>query len=370
MKRKLTTLLFTIICVFCYGQDPVLTYENYSLYFIPGSMTKDGEALLVCPKGSVSASNIKGFIIYDGDFNVVRDFNEPTTGIPYQVRYVTSACLYDVTTTPVSQVSGDWTVVEDQTKDIKTDTPVLHFQVYSDDNTNHSRSICVSQTLFDNDEDFEYVRKIQTIVPVSMNFWDYVKEHDGTNSRSHQFVSTGIAALDSLLSESDVSKYEKVWDEDRGKWLYKIYKMVQYGGVMNKKGVEIVALDGTVKATLPNITYINDVFYFRGKCYVQGGNVGNYVLYLLTSNLTEVKEVMREKVTLNLHREGSNLIVDYYGADECTVVLSNMSGQVLRNVKATKGSTLISLHGLTSGVYNVSLLENSSPTSSAKVIIK
>ena len=65
MKKMLSLLAFATCCAFSYAQDPVLTFTG-ELYFVPGSMTKSGEAFLVSYRNN---GNIE-FTIYDGDFNI------------------------------------------------------------------------------------------------------------------------------------------------------------------------------------------------------------------------------------------------------------------------------------------------------------
>ena len=92
--KKTLILLFALCCLSTYGQEPVLTYSG-SLSFIPGRMTKAGEAFLV---SSSSEQDIRVFTIYDGDFKVVKTLKDPTAGVSYQERTVTLTCFYDLET--------------------------------------------------------------------------------------------------------------------------------------------------------------------------------------------------------------------------------------------------------------------------------
>ena len=58
----------------------------------------------------------------------------------------------------------------------------------------------MGQTLFDDDEEFEYIRSKKTIVPISIKLSDYAKEHS-TGNENYQFIS-GHGSPTSVLSHS------------------------------------------------------------------------------------------------------------------------------------------------------------------------
>lgn len=367
MKKIITALLLAAFCQGTYAQEPVLTF-NGDIYFIPGSMTKGGEAFLV----SVKSSNNKGFTIYDGDFNVVREFADPTAGQPYQQRVVTLTRVVDPGTgsgNVTRATSDDWTVVDDQTYDYTTSSTLSGFELYSDNNSYHSRYIYVTQTLFDDDEEFEYVRKKQAFVPISMKYADYVKEHS-SSSIEVPTQSWGNEKIDSIMRANGADNLEWFWDNESGKQLLRIYKHEYYGGVFTE-GLEIATLDGTVKAFLPYITYLSSAYYFRGKCYVEGYDYNNNsVLYLLGNGATGIRELSRTKVDFSVRRVGSNLIFDSETDGQQTVVMSTMDGRIVRSLTARLGCNVIPLNGLQGGVYNVTLYRQLSPVKSSKIIVK
>lgn len=369
MKKLVLLLAFAICGSYGYAQEPVLSFDG-DLYFIPGSMTKAGEAFLV----SVNSYDGKGFTIYDGDFNTVRVFTDPAMGQPYQERVVTLTRVCDPGNSGGSitraAASDEWTVIDDQTNDYTTNSTIKSFELYSDNNSYHSRHLYVSQTLFDNDDDFEYVRSRQTIVPVSMKYADYVKEHSTGNNGNITSQSYGDEKLDSIMRESGADSYEWFWDEESGKRLLRLYKHEHYGGIYIE-GVEIATLDGTVKAFLPGISYISSAYYFRGKCYVQGyGSDNSRVLYLLGNDATGIREVSRTKTDFTVRRVGSNLVFDNETDGELTLVVSAMDGKVVRSLDAKQGNNQLSVSGLMSGIYNVTLYKQSRPVKSSKIIIK
>lgn len=371
MKRLVSLLIVAVCCFNGFAQDPVLSF-NGELYFVPGSMTKSGEAFLVSYRNN---GNIE-FTIYDGDFNIVREFTDPTAGQPYQQRVVTMTRIYDPSTdgwgngNVTRSASDEWTVADDQTYDYTTSSTISGFEVYSDNNSYHSRYLYVSQTLFDDDEEFEYIRSKKTIVPISIKLSDYAKEHS-TGNENYQFISYGDEKIDSLMNATGASEYQWFWDEESGKRLIRLYKKEYYGGLFDE-GLEIVSLDGNVKASLPGITYISSGYFFRGKCYVKGysSSDNSNVLYQLGGDATGIREMSRTKAELIVKRAGSNLVIDSDSDEQQTIVMSTIDGRVVRSLTAKQGSNAISLSGLIGGVYNVTLYRQSRPVKSSKIIIK
>jgi len=365
--RKIMISLFTLLSVSAYGQEPVLTYSG-DLYFIPGNMTKAGEAFMV----SVASSGTpKTYTIYDGDFKVVKSFTDPTSGIPYQERNIKMSCIYELEAGGTTRgVVSNWEVEEDQTVENVTDSKIQSFELYDDNNNYHSRSLCISQTFFNTDDDFEYVRTRYDIIPISTKYEDYAKEHSTGDNIPTVNPSWGNEEIDAIMRETGADYFDHIYDAERGKYVLKLYKNVTYGGLYST-GVEVVSLDGTVKAYLPGITSISSAYNFRGKCYVRGrGKDNTNVLYLLGNNTTDIKEVSREKAGLSIEKVGSNLIVNNTQNGNQVVVVSNMGGQILRNVKAAQGRTVIPVSGLQSGIYNITLFERSTPIESTKIILK
>lgn len=370
MKRILSSLTLVLSFACAFAQEPVLSFEG-ELYFIPGSMTKDGEAFLV----SVKSSDNSGFTIYDGNFNIVREFSDPTAGQPYQQRVVTMTRIYDPSEdgwgTTTRAASDEWTVTDDQTYDYITSSSIEHFEMYSDNNNYHSRGVYVTQTLFDNDEEFEYIHRKRTIIPITTKYSDYANEHSTGGDVVIVNPSWGDEKIDSLMNATGADAIDWFWDEATGKRLIRLYKHETYGGVFNE-GIEIVSLDGTVKASIPGIDYISSAYYFRGKCYVQGYSNSDNTrpLYLLGNGTTGIRELSREKASLSINRVGNELIVENATNEQQTIVMSTMDGRVVRSLTARQGSNAISLNGLLGGVYNVTLYRHSQPVKSSKIIIK
>ena len=224
--------------------------------------------------------------------------------------------------------------------------------------------------MFDDDDDFEYERSRQSIIPIGTKYEDYVREHSTGNTGAVVSPSYGDEKLDSVMRESGADSYAWFWDNETGKRLLRLYKYEQYGGIYTE-GTEIASLDGTVKAFLPGISGLNYAYYFRGKCYLQGyGSDHSRVLYLLGKDAAGIRELSRSRADFTVRRVGDNIVIDNDSGDQLTLVLSAMDGRIVRSLTASQGNNQISVSGLMNGVYNVALYRQSQLAKSSKIIIK
>lgn len=356
--KKLITFFCFIAAMYqsSYAQEPVLNFEG-ELYFIPAYMTKKGESLLY------SIEYSKGLTIYDGNFNVVESFNNEVAGTPYQERDITYTRILDP---QANELLTDWEVTGDNTIDGTIDSSLESFEVYSDDNNYHSRSIYVSQTLFDNDDDFECIRQNVEVIPIDVKQSDYIKEHN-SNGDSYEYV----VVSDPLLEEYGADYAEHYYDYQKDKNLIRLVKTERYGGLYYSD-LNITTLDGKVKATLKGISSISEAYYFQGRCYIKGYSSSDNcnVLYLIGSDASDIQEVSRSKAPLKIRQAGNNLIIETSIGEQTNIIMSTIDGKVVRTLPVTHGSNIIPMGGLTSGIYNVTLFRRSTPIQTLKINIK
>lgn len=271
-------MLTVSFSIYSLAQNPVITYSG-DLFFIPGAMTKDGKTYMV------DVSNDRATLtVYDGNFNVVCKITDPTAGMLVSQRTVVMTCKYDG---DLMEPITEWTVESDQTNEITRSSSIAHFELYSDNNDYHSRAVYVTQSLFDDDDEFEYLRQKVSVIPIDVKLSDYEKEHPRPNSGPTIEPSYGNDVIDRIIKETGADSFTTTWDEEREKMVFIIGKTETYGGTYTE-GMEIVSSDGTVKSTLPGTNYISSAYYFRGKCYIQGYDTnGNKVLYQLGNKTTE-----------------------------------------------------------------------------------
>lgn len=285
MKRFIKLLLFSACCLSGNAQEHVLDYEG-DLYFIPASMTKYGQPFLY-------SRNQKGFTVYDGDLNVIKIYSDPLAGTTYQKRIVHSTCLVDPET---KEILTEWTVVEDQTFEEAIYAEFKGCEIYSDDNSYHSRMIYLSQTLFDDDEDFEFIQSDRTVIPITVKTQDYINEHSENSTEEGDKMT-----IDPLHTENDwwrdmgANDCSMEWDNERNKMVYILYKIEKYGGLFYSS-LKIKSMDGTVKQTLNGIN-ISYAYNYRGNCYVRGNVSGK--LYRIGTKKDKTSQTRRGDVDDN-----------------------------------------------------------------------
>lgn len=269
MKQVFLSILLMLLPVVANAQEPVLEYDG-ELYFIPAPLTKEGKPFLYSrANGSIT--------VYDENFNIIGSCKE-IKEFPFKERVVRMTRKLDPDT---KELLTEWTVTDDQTNDVVSTSYIDGFELLLEDNGYHTRDIYLSQTLFDDDEDFEFLRPNYVVIPVEMKRDDYYKEH-----------STGVGNTDSQYSSDEdfwleygADGYHWMWDPELDKNIIVLEKTEVYGGLYGT-GLEVVSLDGTVKDTLPGINYAGYAYYYRGNIYMQGSgkNGSGRGLYLLNKN--------------------------------------------------------------------------------------
>ena len=183
-------------------------------------------------------------------------------------------------------LDDDWTVISDVTENkTEVNREIEGFEVYEDNNNYHSRYRYLSQTLFDNDEDFEFLRTHYEIMPLS-----YCAADDPTSGLiSMERPSIGGEECDEITRDYDYELGGEVFTLKR-------YKVC---GGTKMTGTDIISLDGTVKKSLNAITSFGTVVAINGNYYVTGydhttSKYGLYKIASVTSSLAKVADISSE----------------------------------------------------------------------------
>ena len=268
MKRILFSFVLLLGFISIKAQEPVIEFSG-EIYFIPASMTKAGAPLMY-------TKNDSKLTLYDGDLNIIQTFDAKEGSFEYEERYVHQTRKLDPET---QELLSEWVVTDDQTVK-NTYTPwVSGFEIYSDDNAYHSRNVYLTQTLFDDDEEFELIREKYEVIPINTKSEDYYKSH---TSGSGNVISENS---DEILSKYGAESYHTEWDEELNKPIIILEKTDRYGGLFGL-GKEIVSMNGSLKGTFSSYSSSGFAYYYRGNLYVKGNSKsGNgYGLYLLNTS--------------------------------------------------------------------------------------
>ncbi len=288
--KNLLSVLFFVFSINAFSQiEPAVTYDGGDLYFVPSKLTSDGTAFMYSYKYDYESGRT-WFTIFDDNVNVVTQSEIEAQVLNYTKRTVISQRRYFMPynnggTRASSGEEGyfldEWTQVSDVTEAVSTyNEDILSPEVYEDNNNYHSRSMYLSQTLFDDDEDFEFMRRHYEIMPLSYCATD--DKGDGVVSDMPNIIIGG----------EQCDYYTRDYDSASGGIVFTLFRQKVYGGVKHT-GIDIVSLNGDVKKTLVGIKDLGTVVAINGNFYVSCYDVASnsYALYKIATATTSVVKV-------------------------------------------------------------------------------
>lgn len=303
MKKLILALMVAYSAKVLAQTESVATYDGGELYFVPAKLTSQGVAFMYSYKDDYE-SRKAWFTVFDSELNVVKQAEIEPQILNYTTRTVTSQRRFFIkqggsrTRVPSSEEGyflDEWTVTGDVTEE-KTEKNnwILNPEVYEDNNNYHSRSMYLSQSLFNDDEEFEFLRDHYEVMPLT-----YCAADDKTGND----ISTPIPNF----GGEECDNYTSDYDYELGGYVITMYRYKVYGG-LKRTGIDVISLDGTIKNTLQGITYLGTVVAINGNYYVSAydSNSSKYGLYKIataSTTLSKVAEISAEtndNVTYNL----------------------------------------------------------------------
>lgn len=293
MKKVLITILFFLFAVSYSFRasaqvkvSDINIYNSDILHFIPPYLTKDCKPIFYV--WNYTKNNLT---VYDENMAVVKNYNlSSSTNFTYQERYIHYKRLMDPDT---KELLSDWEVESDNT--YERDFPnqeILNFKIYSE---NGKQEVYLTQTLFDEDEDFEFIRSKYEAIPIETNNDDYYKAKGVYKEREPD---------EEWLRDYGAYEYETQWDDTRQKNIW-VLKKYEYFGGLDSNIYEIVNLDGIVEKTLDFLSRWGTAIYVYGNFYVQG-NDGIYRL-----NNHKLPESTAYGPNFDLNRDGKVNVADH-----------------------------------------------------------
>lgn len=285
--------------------EPVATYDNGDLYFIPASLTKDGQPFLYSYYRSPDIPIYFGetpdpapeyeppyvyFTIFDSDLKTIFSSRLPSTTRTYQSRTVTYERRFIKpfdSEQPARFLDSDWHLFSsDTTTSTYTfNSDIYGPELYEDDNKYHSMHLYLSQSLFDEDDDFEYIRP-------HVDFFSLDEK---------PVVNTIGYPQDIVYPGGDIEiegQYYRIGsmhperDYELGGYVGTVAKSEYLGG-MKTTGIDICGLDGNVKKTIPMITNASTALLMKGKLYISAYDysIKKNCLFLIGGTSTGIQKV-------------------------------------------------------------------------------
>lgn len=302
--RKLIFALFFASSASVYPQiEPVVTYDGGDLYFVPAKLTSDGVPFMYSYRDDSESGKI-WFSIFDDEAKVVKQAEIDAETLSYTTRTITSVRRFFVkdpnggTRTAASASEegyflDDWVVESDVTVDKSERNMWIEApEVYEDNNNYHSRFMYLSQTLFDSDEEFEFLRAHYEVMPLT-----YCAADDKTGNE--------VTMARPVIGGEECDGYDRYYDHDLRGWVYVLFRTKVYGGVKNT-GMDVVSLDGNVKKTLVGITSLGTVVAINGNYYVsaydnKSSKYGLYKIARATTGLSKIADISAKTANGNMY---------------------------------------------------------------------
>ena len=245
----------------------------------------------------------------------------------------------------------DWKEGEKETvSETYTSNPMkLHYWNMALGQSEEGPSFYVSQTLFNEDEGYEYIVPKYTIVEEGDDLSSVDPEYEIVLSR-RVLLSSGYPAQTGFRVMSSDGSVIKDIDFEEGFRLNEYSNDDQYLIVMGNK--TYIAIDGEYK---------------DGESYQRG-----IVFYLVDGKETAIKQVKTAPIKMKVTKRANTIDVHLSNTDQpSNIVVTNMNGMTLAKQNAREGQSEVMINTTApSGVYNVSRIQNGKVVDSSKVVLK
>lgn len=297
MKKLLAiaTLLFATSTVSAQekvGELPI--GNNGQFLFIPGFLTKDGQAVMYIQSEDWE-NKVTKFTIFDENMNVAKTFSVPYQQLQYQQKSVYANRYMNADHTAFT---SEWEESVGEVQDYnESSSSAAGFQLFTESNPFSNQPLYLTQTLFDEDEEFEYLRPVYEVIPITTKEKDYITAHSTPEE-------SGGTGGDEWWRQygADGAYYE---DPYYGSEYWCLYKNDNYGGKF-LSGYEVVSVDGVVKKTIKSVK--GNMYYYRGNVYYFGGSKSN-IIYKLNSH--KLPEATTYGPSYDLNRDGKVNAADH-----------------------------------------------------------
>lgn len=285
-------VILAMLCAFSINAlaqiEPSVNYEGGDLYFVPSHLTAKGVSYLYSFRTDYEIGK-SWFTVFDENVAIVKQAEIEAEVLNYKFRTVTSKRRFLLKegsgTRAASAEEGvfldDWTVTSDVTDEqTQLNNHIEGPEVYEDNNNYHSRNMYLSQTLFNDDEDFEFLRLHYEIMPVT---------YSAADDPSVDIVTF----IPYEIGGEPCDEYTRDgYDSDLGGYVFTLIRHKYYGGV-KATGLDVISLDGTIKKTIEGITGLGTVVAINGNYYVSAydSKTSKYGLYKIASATTSMSKV-------------------------------------------------------------------------------
>lgn len=294
--KKLFFIVAVLLSLNSFAQElvPVTEYDGGYLYVIQSDFTKEKKPFLYSRcSGKAEGSDYisEWFTVFDSDLRTVTSGIIPIKIHKYQVREVKENRRFfsnsggGITKTqiigPTSYFLDDeWMTVSDDTLEYETCAgSIIGSSFFGMRDNFITNSIYLTQTMFDDDEDFEYLYQHYEVVPLD-------SKSEGQPDNIH-------LSYDPLNAGVYYDYYDYEYSQELQGYIFTLYRTTYYGGIQ-QTGTDVCSLsDGSVKNTLSNITDVKSAIVFESAVYIAGYDLktNTYCLYRIDKGISGVERV-------------------------------------------------------------------------------
>ena len=295
MRRLIVMLISATCSLSVYAQVKVSEsifdfYNNFK--HIPAYLTKEIKPVIYSYNDFVKSD----ITVYDEDLKIIKSYSTSSDRFTFQERLINYKRLMDPDT---KELLSDWEVESDvyyENGGINNINPLWLVT------ENGEQKVYLTQTLLDEDEDFEFIRIKNEVIPIGTKYDDYYKAK-GHNIEHYP--------TEEWLREYGAYSYETMWDDVRQKIIWVLKKEERYGG-LGSYTFEIVNLDGIVEKTL-NLDFNHQAVLSNGNIYINGID-GTYRL-----NDHKLPESTAYGPNYDLNRDGKVNVADHVKLSEIII---------------------------------------------------
>ena len=248
----------------------------------------------------------------------------------------------------------EWQVVGERTEERSCETPVIHLDYINFDGggSNDIYEFILSQTLFNDDEKFEYIIPKMTLTDISD--WASSVPGDGRNELrlTHSTLISDYAypacrGVQILSSDSTV-----IYDIDFGNEFEADEYDCQY--------MTIITIGGKTYLVVKGHSNIND------------DNTDCTMFYRIDKQTHSIQQISNVPITMRARQKNSTINIQLSDTSEDSeIIMSNPSGTTVAETFVPAGENSVSLKArIPKGVYNITRFQKGKNVENAKILIK
>lgn len=248
----------------------------------------------------------------------------------------------------------EWQVVGERTEECSCETPVIYLDYinFDEGSSNDNYEFILSQTLFNDDEKFEYIIPKMTLTDIS-DWSSVVPEYGGNVLRlTHSTLISDYAypacrGVQILSSDGTV-----IYDIDFGNEFEADEYDCQYMTIITIGGKTYLVVEGHSK--------------------IDDDNTDCTMFYRIDKQAHSIQQISNVPITMKARQKNSTINIQLSDTSEDSeIIMSNPSGATVAKTFVPAGENRVSLKArIPKGIYNITRFQKGKNVENAKILIK